>query len=125
MISELEIRNFRGLRHVKLTGLKRVNLIVGGNDTGKTSILEALVLLLGDGSALRNLPITFRTNQSGGQSVDDSNDRENFWSWLFYDRSTDNDIEINANLTSQGTIAVRTERLPDPHLGNDKLQPVL
>jgi AAA15 family ATPase/GTPase len=47
MITELEIQNFRGLRDVKLTGLKSINLIVGGNDTGKTSILEALVLLLG------------------------------------------------------------------------------
>lgn len=125
MISELEIRNFRGLRHVKLTGLKRVNLIVGGNDTGKTSILEALVLLLGDATTLRNLPITFRTNQSGGQSTDDQNDKENFWSWLFFDRSTDNEIGISGKLAPQGTIAVRTERLPDPHLGNDKLSPVL
>lgn len=125
MIAKLEIQNFRGLRHVNLTGLKRVNLIVGGNDTGKTSILEALVLLLGDGSALRNLPITFRTNQSGGQSVDDSNDRENFWSWLFYDRSSENKIGINASLTSRETIVVRNEQLPDPHRGSDVLQPVL
>ena len=123
MIAELDIQNFRGLRHVKLTGLKRVNLIVGGNDTGKTSILEALVLLLGDGSALRNLPITFRTNQSGGQSVDESNDRENFWSWLFYDRSSENEIGISASLTSPGTITVRTERLQTPILGIASFNP--
>jgi len=124
MISEIEIQDFRGLRHVKLTGLKHVNLIVGGNDTGKTSVLEALVLLFGDSSALRNLPITFRTNQSGN-SVDDTNDRENFWSWLFFDRKPENDIAIRATIPEAGTISVETERLPDPHLGNEKTHPVL
>ena len=132
MITELEIQNFRGLRHAKLAGLKSVNLIVGGNDTGKTSILEALVLLLGDGSALRNLPVTFRTNQSGGQS-DEGNDRENFWSWLFYDRSPDNKIAIRAGVlhktiegvNSDETITVVTEQKPDPHVGDNQLQPIL
>ena len=125
MITDLEIQNFRGLRHVKFVDLKRVNLIVGGNDTGKTSILEALVLLLGDGAALQQLPITFRTNQHRGQSVDHENDQENFWSWLFYDRSFENEIRISAGLTSQGRITVQTEREPDPHLGGKALQAVL
>jgi hypothetical protein len=132
MFTELEIQNFRGLRDVKLTGLKSANLIVGGNDTGKTSILEALVLLLGDGSALRNLPITFRSNQSGNQT-DDTNDRENFWSWLFYDRDAKNKIAIRARLPhktiegviSDETITVATEEKADPHLGGNQMQPVL
>src|SRR5437016_257256 len=125
MITELEIQNFRGLRNVKMTGLRRANLIVGGNDTGKTRVLEALVLLFGDGTALRNLPITFRTNQSGGQSADDNNDRENFWSWLFYDRNPANSISIQARLNPQGMITVETGQSPDPHLRDSKDQPVL
>lgn len=116
MITKLEIQSFRGLRNVELTGLKHINLVVGGNDTGKTSILEALVMLLGDASALRSLPVTFRTNQSG-QSVDDSNDRENFWSWLFYDRDFQNGIGMVARLKKNQSIVVRTERVPDPNAG--------
>src|SRR6266496_4423712 len=107
MITELEIQNFRGFRHVKLSGLKRVNLIVGGNDTGKTSILEALVLLLGDNNAIRNLPVTFRANQSAGQSVDEHNDRENFWSWIFYDQNPGADLKILAQTDVRKELKVR------------------
>ncbi len=125
MILRLEIENFRGFQQVVLDELRSVNLIVGGNDTGKTSLLEALVLLLGDSGALRSLPITFRTNQTGGNSTDDQNDRENFWSWLFYDRNADHRITINARLDSQATIGVRTELLPTPNFPNGPVEPVL
>ncbi|WNG62352.1 AAA family ATPase [Archangium gephyra] len=40
----LTIHRLRGLQEVALTGLGRVNLLVGGNDSGKTSVLEALSL---------------------------------------------------------------------------------
>ncbi|MFY0527257.1 AAA family ATPase [Archangium gephyra] len=40
----LTIHRMRGLQDVELTGLGRVNLLVGGNDSGKTSVLEALSL---------------------------------------------------------------------------------
>jgi putative AbiEii toxin of type IV toxin-antitoxin system len=40
----LTIHRLRGLQDVELTGLGRVNLLVGGNDSGKTSVLEALSL---------------------------------------------------------------------------------
>lgn len=106
MIAELEIRNFRGLRQVDLSGLRRINLVVGGNDTGKTSILEAMVLLLGDGNSIRELPITFRTNQSGSQSLDDNNDRENFWPWLFYDGNPDAGLHITASMDDGKSVTV-------------------
>lgn len=38
----LEVRNFRGLEHVRLDGLGQVNLIVGKNNAGKTTLLEAI-----------------------------------------------------------------------------------
>lgn len=42
LIQWLEVRNFRGIEHVRLEGLGRVNLIVGKNGIGKTSLLEAI-----------------------------------------------------------------------------------
>src|SRR3989442_759819 len=39
----LNIEQFRGLRGLRLDGLDRVNLLVGPNDTGKTSVLEAIL----------------------------------------------------------------------------------
>jgi AAA15 family ATPase/GTPase len=44
MLNSLEIRNYRNLKHLKIDKLGRVNLIVGKNNTGKSSVLEALIL---------------------------------------------------------------------------------
>ena len=41
-LPSLEIHNFRGLRELKIARLGRANLIVGKNNVGKTSVLEAL-----------------------------------------------------------------------------------
>lgn len=45
MIGELSISNFRGFQRLDVGGLGRVNLLVGTNNCGKTSILEAVLLL--------------------------------------------------------------------------------
>ena len=45
MIRKLVIDNFRGFEHFEMDGLGRVNLIVGTNNCGKTSVLEAIELL--------------------------------------------------------------------------------
>ena len=39
------IDHFRGLRKLQLEGLGRFNILVGGNNSGKTSVLEAMSLL--------------------------------------------------------------------------------
>ncbi len=44
MLHSLEIRNYRNLRHLTIEKLGRVNLLVGKNNTGKTSVLEAVYL---------------------------------------------------------------------------------
>lgn len=43
----ISIAHFRGIEHVELQGLKQINLIVGKNNSGKTSVLEAFFLLAG------------------------------------------------------------------------------
>ena len=45
LLTRVEIGSFRGLRDAALDGMVRFNLIVGGNDSGKTSLLEAIGLL--------------------------------------------------------------------------------
>lgn len=43
----LSIENFRGITNLEITDMKRVNLLVGRNNCGKTSVLEAVFLLSG------------------------------------------------------------------------------
>jgi len=45
MLKSLNIENFRGLKSFELQHLGRVNLLVGANNSGKTSILEAIQIL--------------------------------------------------------------------------------
>jgi hypothetical protein len=45
IIGSLSIEHFRSLRQLKIEGLGMVNLITGRNNTGKSSILEALRIL--------------------------------------------------------------------------------
>jgi ABC-type branched-subunit amino acid transport system ATPase component len=45
LLDELHVGAFRGLRDVTLSSLAKVNLLVGGNNSGKTSVLEALGVL--------------------------------------------------------------------------------
>lgn len=49
-IAELNVSGFRALRDFSVEGLGRVNLITGRNNTGKSSILEALRILTSDAS---------------------------------------------------------------------------
>ena len=42
LMDSFEVENFRSLKHLKLEKLARVNLLVGKNNVGKTSVLEAL-----------------------------------------------------------------------------------
>jgi hypothetical protein len=62
MIEELALENFRGFRSLDLRGLKPVNLIVGHNNTGKTSLLEGILLSCQAGRGME-LPGMFRANQ--------------------------------------------------------------
>jgi AAA15 family ATPase/GTPase len=45
MFRSIKIENFRGFEHFELEQLGRINLLVGLNNSGKTSILEAVQLL--------------------------------------------------------------------------------
>ena len=81
MFTSVRIQNFRQFRDLKLEGLGQINLITGANDTGKTSLLEALFLLDGPLDPRRTLVMAdFRG--IGGYSPD----APELWEWLFRDR---------------------------------------
>ena len=49
MIKSLVIKNFRSLENFEVSKLGRVNLIVGKNNSGKSSVLEALRIFAANG----------------------------------------------------------------------------
>lgn len=49
-LSKIEIDHYRGIKNLKIDNLNGVNLIVGDNNCGKTSVLEAVQLLRTSGN---------------------------------------------------------------------------
>ena len=43
----IEIKNFRGINHLKIDDFSRVNILLGQNSSGKSSVLECLLLMMG------------------------------------------------------------------------------
>ena len=87
-ISTLTIERFRALKRLKIEGLGRVNLVTGRNNTGKSSVLEALRLLASGASTsvIYNI-LHFREEDAG--EMDESApsvDTEGLfpWSSLFH-----------------------------------------
>jgi AAA15 family ATPase/GTPase len=52
MLTSIHIQNFKGFKDTKIDTLKRVNLVVGGQNVGKTSLLEGIYV----GYSLREDP---------------------------------------------------------------------
>lgn len=44
VLSDIQIKNYKNLANLRIDGLKRINLIVGSNNAGKSNLLEALWL---------------------------------------------------------------------------------
>lgn len=63
MFTTLSLENFRGFENLCLEGLQRVNLIVGRNNAGKTSLLEGIALLADPGQ-LQQMGGLLRTQAS-------------------------------------------------------------
>lgn len=103
MLRSIQIKNFRLFRDVSIDSLNRVNLIAGENNTGKTALLEALVLLLGDSEAFLRLASTLRAAQ------DAENDFESFWKWLFHQRDSRIPMEIRAIPEAGALFSLKSE----------------
>ena len=72
-IGSLDINRFRALRQLRIEGLGRVNLLTGRNNTGKSSVLEALRILASDAS-LSVIHQILRFREESVEGRDDSAD---------------------------------------------------
>lgn len=63
MISSIKIEGYRGFKEFEMDGLGRLNLLVGTNNSGKTSVLEALYLLTSQGDPLALWNVLWRRGE--------------------------------------------------------------
>jgi AAA domain, putative AbiEii toxin, Type IV TA system len=89
-INSLEIRNFRSLGSLTLANPGRINLLVGKNNSGKTSVLESL-RVLSSGGAIRTLLelAVEREDQVLGESAEDDRSIKHAISGIFTDHAID------------------------------------
>jgi AAA15 family ATPase/GTPase len=83
MITSLDVKNFRCFEHLKLSNLKRINIIVGANGTGKTALLEAIFLASG---GTPTISFSLRSWRGLGEQVRLTNDlssHHEIWTDLF------------------------------------------
>ena len=92
MIQRLQIENFRGLRQFDITSFKRVNLIAGANNVGKSALLECIFFALHNEleKATDWFPRMVRP------APQDEDAARNFWEWTFSDHDTTKPVHIRA-----------------------------
>ena len=60
MLTSIHIQGFKGFKDTLIAPLRKVNLILGGQNVGKTSLLEAVYLGASDINNFQQLPTLFR-----------------------------------------------------------------
>ena len=108
MFQHLEIRNFRLFDHLKMEQLGQINLVGGRNNSGKTTLLEALFLLCGMANPELVLRInTFRGFRGLNELVTPTAMRETLLKPLFYQFDSNQAIEINGQRDSLDCIRLK------------------
>ncbi len=111
MLKNIHIKNYRGIKDLKIDDFKRINLFVGDNNSGKTSVLEAILL----GTAPNILPIFHIINfrefglHANLAQVDLSNQK--LWQeaeYLIYEKNIKNGFTINSKFAKR-TLELKVE----------------
>jgi AAA15 family ATPase/GTPase len=113
-LTNLSIKNFRCFEDFKLKDLKRVNIFVGDNNSGKSSVLEAVGFLY---PTVRNYVNIVQSRESiiyrDSTMIGIRNGRTSIsrFDYLFYKKKTENKIEIISELQdSEIKIALSIEK---------------
>ncbi len=88
--TKLTIKGLRGIRDLEIKDFRRVNLFVGANNCGKTTILESLFLLAGP----TNPQLPLKINNFRNFYTTD----ENSWGVFFNELDTSSDIKLSGEL---------------------------
>ncbi len=120
-LKNLSIQDFRSFNRFELKNLGRVNLLVGTNNSGKTTVLEAINILMADGdfsamwSALSRRGEEIFVERDSARSG--SFNRQVDIRRLFrgHEIGVDREFQLSAN-TDAGIVAI-TARIEEYHTG--------
>lgn len=107
--SSFEVNNFRCFDNFKIESLGRVNLITGVNNSGKTTLLEALFLHIGS----RNPGLVMIVNSWRGLNIV-SESAENQWASIFWKFKDSQTIKL------VGTSSKGKHRSLEIHIGSSR-----
>ena len=100
MLKNIEIQNFRGIRSAKIENLRQINILIGKNGSGKSSILEAIYLVSSCASMLdavrRENKIDYVVSRRGGRGDWKSSNQV-----LWYLMDTSKNIEVKLGLNDK------------------------
>ncbi len=92
MLNSLYIKNYRNLKELTLKSLGQITLLTGKNNTGKSSVLEAIAIYVAKG----DIKMIYELLEERGEYIRETGERRNFtednvklFSSLFYDRKID------------------------------------
>ena len=90
---DIEIQNFRGIKKLAIKNLSNVNLFVGKNNCGKTSVLEAIFLTTGISNPQLSITIDVLRNLNHDEADD--------FRFIFYDMDYNNAPTFEAILQNK------------------------
>jgi predicted ATPase len=109
MIEQIDIRNFKCFRHLRVESCSRINVIVGDNGSGKTALLEAIFWALASTS---ELAIRYRQHRGIDGAFTGSPQRieEAIWRDYFYEGNWTEEISVELKGTGLESRSVRITR---------------
>lgn len=109
MLTSIHIQGFKGFKDTHIAPLRKVNLILGGQNVGKTSLLEAVYLGASPIGNVRGLPAVFR--------LAEGHDTQRFLSMTFKGVKGSIELYLDLNIECQNTF--------ERHRGISNMQPAV
>ena len=125
MLERLRVRNFRGLNDVTVDKLSHINLVTGRNNAGKTTLIEAVLLLVGAANA--RMAFSPHVIRGFRQGMPPRWVADTYWKPLFSRLDTNRVPEISGVHSAVGdmTLKIQWERLSKEAFSRDGIKEVL
>src|SRR3989338_4681359 len=121
MFDKITIKNFRGIRDLEVSNLDKINIFVGDNASGKSTILDSLFIAINP----NNAELVFRTNVFRGMGkLKLGSPDEDFWRSFFFQFDTSYNIEINFTGKYARNIIIKPKNVVERAIGNGELDKI-